>query len=409
MTGQSSMRLPILIADDDPFICELLVRTLQGDMFEVRTVHDGTEALRVLESEDAPRLALLDWMMPGLDGVEVCRRLRTGVSGAYTHVFVMSGNQSTQDVLRSFDAGVDGFIAKPFDPKVVRARLQAAGRRMQNESAGGVRGISSLLRQASQGQTGEVVVRGRDRVGHIVFHQGKVAWIHLSGSASLLPLLTGFGISEKEARLVLEECRKARLPFMDTLVSWGLISREALRDRLRLELVTRLETLLNMPEGTGFFVPGASPLQSGLLYELSEIEPVGLGGHSSLPPPGVGPSPVPPIPPAARAPVAPSIHEFVVELSGLEGVEGVSVFEPPSGHSVLNQGAPSDEVIVRTMARLFLRPTDETPEESFLATTTKYHLMRRLTETLLLYVRLDRKKNTNLGLVRLMMSQRQQG
>ena len=81
------------------------------------------------------------------------------------------------------------------------------------------------------------------------------------------------------------------------------------------------------------------------------------------------------------------------------------MFDGPSGRSALDHGQTVDDTLVRSMARLFLRTTSEAPEEAFLASTSRVHLMRRLSDTLLLYVRLDRGRNSNIGLVRLQMSQ----
>ncbi|RYE84320.1 MAG: response regulator, partial [Myxococcales bacterium] len=205
---EMNMGSRVLVADDDAMVCRLLRGVLERDGFQVQVVHDGLDAMHALDTEDAPRLVLLDWVMPGVDGLEVCRRLRAGHHGGDTHVFLMSGRQAAHDVLEAFEAGMDEFIPKPFDPQTVVARLHAAERRQQSEVARGGRGIRALLHEiAGAAQSGEVVVRSQERVGRIVVHRGQVAWIHLAGEVSLVPLLTRLGVAEPDARLVFEECR----------------------------------------------------------------------------------------------------------------------------------------------------------------------------------------------------------
>lgn len=89
----------------------------------------------------------------------------------------------------------------------------------------------------------------------------------------MLPLLTKLGLAEGDVHLALEECRKQRLPFMDTLVGWGLVSRERLEEQFRVELASRLKTLLKMPASVSFFIPAEAHFHSGFAYDLSQIEP----------------------------------------------------------------------------------------------------------------------------------------
>lgn len=95
--------------------------------YEPTTVHDGAEALKVLDA-GGPTLAILDWSMPRMTGLEVCRQIRRRQSPPYAYLIILTAREARQDVLDAFDAGADDFISKPYDPQVLRVRMQAAER-----------------------------------------------------------------------------------------------------------------------------------------------------------------------------------------------------------------------------------------------------------------------------------------
>ncbi len=391
------MSSQVLIADDDPIVCRLLRDSLKESGFVPHVVHNGHEALRLLETEQGPRLALLDWMMPGLDGLEVCRRLRAGPNGAHAHVFLVSGRQSASDVLQGFEAGVDEFIAKPFEPRAVAARVQMAQRRLLAGGAQGRKGVRSLLLEASRGATGEAILRSHERVGRVVFHEGRVAWIQLAGDSSLGAAVAGLGLSVHEVQAVLDECRKQNAPFLDTVVSWGLASREATEACFRTYLTSRLETLLELPMLVGLFVPNAMAFRSGFSFQLSE-----LGLHElplvevSSPLPRV--TLTPPPPPTHLVSLAESVHT-------LEGVVSVVLFEAQSGREVLCRGRAADGDLLRKLARLFVLKGDDPLEESMLTSAAHHHLVRRIDPRLCLHVVLDRVRGPAFGLTRVLVEQ----
>jgi diguanylate cyclase (GGDEF)-like protein len=93
--------------------------------FEVITVTDGASALAILQTHDAPRLAILDWMMPGLDRPEVCRRARAYRPGVPMYLILVTSREARRDVVAGLDAGADDYIVKPPDPEELRSRLKA--------------------------------------------------------------------------------------------------------------------------------------------------------------------------------------------------------------------------------------------------------------------------------------------
>ncbi len=121
--------MKILVADDDAVYRRELELLLAEWHYEVVTAADGLQAVRALEGEDAPRLAILDWMMPGKDGLEVCRQLRSAPTEPYTYVLLLTVRGEKRDVVAGLEAGADDYLAKPFDAAELRARLRA-GRRI---------------------------------------------------------------------------------------------------------------------------------------------------------------------------------------------------------------------------------------------------------------------------------------
>jgi diguanylate cyclase (GGDEF)-like protein len=121
--------MKILIADDQPHLAMALREQLRPWGYEAAVAHDGPAALEALLAAGAPRLALLDWMMPGLDGIEVCRRLRGEADRPYAYLVLMTGQGGREPMLEGLRAGADDFLSKPIDAAELKARL-GAGRRV---------------------------------------------------------------------------------------------------------------------------------------------------------------------------------------------------------------------------------------------------------------------------------------
>jgi two-component system cell cycle response regulator len=118
----------ILIADDSIVSRHLLEATLRKWGYEVMVACDGAEALQVLEREDAPALIILDWMMPGMTGLEVCQRIRQRGSEPYTYILLLTSKSQKEDLIEGMDAGADDYITKPFDQSELQVRLRAGTR-----------------------------------------------------------------------------------------------------------------------------------------------------------------------------------------------------------------------------------------------------------------------------------------
>ncbi|PJA27591.1 MAG: response regulator [candidate division Zixibacteria bacterium CG_4_9_14_3_um_filter_46_8] len=123
--------MKILIAEDDVVSRKLLKAILSKWDHEVIVAKDGNEALEALMQDDAPCLAILDWMMPGKDGIDVCREVRQQKEKTYLYIIMLTAKQNKGDIVKGLDAGADDYIAKPFDMAELKARINV-GQRIVN-------------------------------------------------------------------------------------------------------------------------------------------------------------------------------------------------------------------------------------------------------------------------------------
>ena len=144
----------VLAAEDNPVFQSMLRTMLTKWGYEAVIARNGTEAWRVLESADAPRLAVLDWMMPGLDGVEICRRIRSANREPYIYILLLTARTESQDLIDGMDAGADDYLTKPFNAHELRVRLHA-GRRILDLQEELLKAREALREQATHdGLTG---------------------------------------------------------------------------------------------------------------------------------------------------------------------------------------------------------------------------------------------------------------
>jgi two-component system cell cycle response regulator len=118
----------VLVAEDDPVSRRVVVSFLGKWGYDVVEVADGAEAWKILEADDSPRLALLDWMLPGLEGVDVCRKARENSSRPYVYILLLTAVSQKKELLTALDAGADDYLVKPFDAAELRARLHVGQR-----------------------------------------------------------------------------------------------------------------------------------------------------------------------------------------------------------------------------------------------------------------------------------------
>ncbi len=138
----------VLIAEDDAVSRHLLEAFLAKWGYEVVAVKYGSEAWQVLQEEDAPKLAVLDWMMPGLDGPEVCHRARAGPQTRPTYIILLTARDTKADIVQGLEAGADDFVTMPFDSKELLARARVGARvvELQGNLVARVRELEDALR-----------------------------------------------------------------------------------------------------------------------------------------------------------------------------------------------------------------------------------------------------------------------
>lgn len=142
----------ILVAEDEPTSRRLLESSLTRCGYDVVSVPDGNEAWDVLHQNDPPRLAILDWMMPGRDGIEICRDLRSERRPHYVYLLLVTTKARTEDIVSGLEAGADDYLTKPFDPHELRCRIATGERLLSLEAAlaGKVKELEEALSHVKQ-------------------------------------------------------------------------------------------------------------------------------------------------------------------------------------------------------------------------------------------------------------------
>ena len=145
----------VLIAEDDHISCRMLESSLIRWGYDVISCADGIEAWTTLQQEDAPKLVILDWMMPGIDGTDVCRKVRQSEQLQSTYIILLTSRDDKKDIVAGLQSGANDYVTKPVAIEELQARLQI-GRRMvelHTELADRVKELEQALSQVKQLET----------------------------------------------------------------------------------------------------------------------------------------------------------------------------------------------------------------------------------------------------------------
>lgn len=123
--------MKILIAEDEPVSRRLLESSLATWGYDVVSTTDGAQAWGALQAPDAPQLAILDWIMPEVDGQEICRRVRAAPATASIYIILLTGKGEKSDVVSGLAAGANDYVTKPFDRAELRARVEVGARMIE--------------------------------------------------------------------------------------------------------------------------------------------------------------------------------------------------------------------------------------------------------------------------------------
>jgi DNA-binding response OmpR family regulator len=114
--------IPVLIAEDDPVSRKLVTTVIEMGGYRTIVTRDGDEAMSALRAQKKPCIAVVDWMMPGMDGAEICRRIRESDRSVY--IIMVTARGTKEDTVEAIDQGADDYMVKPFDPEELLARVR---------------------------------------------------------------------------------------------------------------------------------------------------------------------------------------------------------------------------------------------------------------------------------------------
>ncbi|MEN6328296.1 MAG: diguanylate cyclase [Syntrophomonas sp.] len=123
----------VLIADDDGLSRKLLESALISWGYETVITCDGIQAWEVLQQNNAPNLVILDWVMPGMDGIEICRKIRARNNGNYVYIILLTSRAGGDDIIKGLESGADDYVIKPFNPEELKYRLKIGQRIIELE------------------------------------------------------------------------------------------------------------------------------------------------------------------------------------------------------------------------------------------------------------------------------------
>lgn len=116
--------MKILIAEDSKYYQRLLQDTLKSWDYTVILADNGIKAIEILKKDDGPKLAIIDWMMPHMNGLEVCKKVRETLNKSYIYLIILTANSSKEDVIKGLEAGADDYVTKPFNDMELKFRLK---------------------------------------------------------------------------------------------------------------------------------------------------------------------------------------------------------------------------------------------------------------------------------------------
>ena len=334
----------ILVADDEPKFLEFAVETLaERGGHEVSVVSDGVQALERAMSEQ-PDVLILDWLMPRLNGTQVCRLLRAQAFNTDLYVVFVTGRGRREELIECLNAGADDLLVKPVPPDLLAARIELARHRSPSAEAN-VERMRRALAAAAQQSDGEFVVRSGSQSARVFFHGGQVAWTHLAdGSGTFLQeLAVELELGSDMVEGILADCRRKGARFTEVVVAWGVLDRNALREKLKAWIAKKLEAIIHLPHARSLFLPQKRESSLDMAFSLEELDvsptPVAMREH--------GPEPLRSIaPPHATfsnafvfAPEpSPAIEAILDRCMALEGVLGVVAIERTSGYCLGSRG-----------------------------------------------------------------------
>lgn len=292
MTAEPDAVPKILVAEDDPVSRRVLEVFLLKRGYSVVTVSNGIDALTELEKSEAPRLAVLDWMMPGMEGTQVCERIRQHADQHYVYILLLTARSQKEDLLQGLGSGADDYLTKPFDPQELEARLQVGKRildlqdnlietreelryRATHDALTGLPNRAAIIETLKHEQSRQLRAGGSFGILMIdLDHFKKVndTYGHPAGDAVLQEVARRMKVSLRDYDSVGRYGGEEFLIVIPTSDAHGII---AIADRIRKAIdskpITTLKGELNMTASIGIAVsPPAEPLDTEMLLHLAD-------------------------------------------------------------------------------------------------------------------------------------------
>jgi CheY-like chemotaxis protein len=227
---------------------------------------------------ERPDVLLLDWLMPRMNGTQVCRLLRAHGSLPDLYVVFVTSRGRREELVECLNAGADDLLVKPVAPDVLVARLELARHRIPGRDATIDRMRQALAVAAKHGD-GEFVVRSIDQSARVFFEAGRITWIEFAdGSGTFLQELSSdLQLDADTVSGIVDECKHTANKLTDVLVAWGVVDDERLRERLRMWLSKKLDAVVHLPQARSLFLPqrradaADTQASSGVAFDLEEL------------------------------------------------------------------------------------------------------------------------------------------
>lgn len=359
----------VIVAEDDTVSRMRLGAALAHAKLDATLTADGVEAVAAFAAAgDGPILLLLDWVMPGLDGVEVCRRVRAAAS-APVYIIFMTARGRQENLLEALEAGADDFVTKPFTIEALLARVRI-GQRILDAARASEFLLEDALVEGLRGAGGVVVAREQGIVGRIFLTEGRIAWAFVSGEPSGIADVLGdaASLTPDEITEVIEESRVSRSHFADVLVDWGLVDVVVMRESMRNFVSARIARIAEFREARAMFLPEPRPFVGAISFRLDEVYARKAPHAPAVVGPPVGPR-------RSRS------NTEVAAVAGAEIIEGatcVCVVGGAGPFVFTRTGEPPEENVVRALLGVHHIAGASACEELTLTLNDAFHFLQRI-------------------------------
>lgn len=283
----------ILVVDDDPLNLDFMAELLRSRGYDVVTAADGEAAWEMLQQSHAPRMLVIDWLLPGLSGPELCRRVRGQPDGQQVYIILITGHNPSERLHEGLAAGADDFLAKPYHPKVLLSHIAVGVRQLASHRSVSARVLRSLRDARGLGRC-DVAVRGQEAIGRICFQDGAVVWADLSNDPESLfeRLLQESGVALGQVMPLSQSRELYGQDHSSERLAMAIAEFAELRSSVRDWVKRKVAQILRLSViDVGVIpMPYRRDFPSDLALQLDEALPESLTPSASLPDAGPGPA-----------------------------------------------------------------------------------------------------------------------